>query len=57
MNKWIMHLKGVNFGTQPRCILFLHVRKPTGILKELLEPGSKKQEEEKRWFSLLKYGT
>jgi aryl-alcohol dehydrogenase-like predicted oxidoreductase len=22
--------KGVNFGTQPRCILFLHVRKPTG---------------------------
>jgi hypothetical protein len=45
--------KGVNFGTQPRCILFLHVRKPT-ILKELLEPGSKKQEEEKRWFSLLK---
>jgi aryl-alcohol dehydrogenase-like predicted oxidoreductase len=28
MNKWIMHLKGVNFGTQPRCILFLHVRKP-----------------------------
>jgi hypothetical protein len=46
--------KGVNFGTQPRCILFLHVRKPTGILKELLEPGSKKQEEEKRWFSLLK---
>jgi aryl-alcohol dehydrogenase-like predicted oxidoreductase len=21
--------KGVNFGTQPRCILFLHVRKPT----------------------------
>jgi hypothetical protein len=28
------------------------VRKP-GILKELLEPGSKKQEEEeKRWFSL-----
>jgi hypothetical protein len=34
--------KGVNFGIQPRCILFLHVRKPTGILKELLEPGSKK---------------
>jgi hypothetical protein len=53
MNKWIMHLKGVNFGTQPRCILFLHVRN-LGILKELLEPGSKKQEEEKRWFSLLK---
>jgi hypothetical protein len=44
--------KELIFGTQPRCILFLHVRKPTGILKELLEPGSKKQEEEKR--SLLK---
>jgi hypothetical protein len=29
----------------------------TGILKELLEPGSKKQEEEKRWFSLLNSGT
>jgi hypothetical protein len=55
MNKWIMHLKKeLIFGIQPRCILFLHVRKPTGILKELLEPGSKKQ---KRWFSLLKYGT
>jgi hypothetical protein len=35
-------LERVNFWTQPRCILFLHVRKPTGILKELLEPGSKK---------------
>jgi hypothetical protein len=46
--------KELIFGTQPRCILFLHVRKPTGILKELLEPGQKKQEEEKRWFSLLK---
>jgi hypothetical protein len=27
--------------------------KPTAGMKELLEPGSKKQEEEKRWFSLL----
>jgi hypothetical protein len=40
MNKWIMHLKKeLIFGTQPRCILF---REETyGILKELLEPGSK----------------
>jgi hypothetical protein len=27
--------------------------KPTGILKELLEPGSKNRKREK-WFSLLK---
>jgi hypothetical protein len=36
--------KELIFGIQPRCILFLHVRKPTGILKELLE---KKKEEKK----------
>jgi hypothetical protein len=36
-----------------RDVFCSYVRKPTGILKELLEPGSKKQEEEeKRWFSL-----
>jgi hypothetical protein len=30
MNKWIILEKELIFGTQPRCILFLHVRKPTG---------------------------
>jgi aryl-alcohol dehydrogenase-like predicted oxidoreductase len=45
--------KGVNFWDTAEMYSVLHV-KPTKILKKLLEPGSKKQEEEKRLFSFLK---
>jgi hypothetical protein len=45
--------KELIFGTQPRCILFLHVRKP-GDTERIIGTWLKKQEEEKRWFSLLK---
>jgi aryl-alcohol dehydrogenase-like predicted oxidoreductase len=45
--------KGVNFWDTAE-MYSVPAREETYILKELLEPGSKKQEEEKRWFSLLK---
>jgi aryl-alcohol dehydrogenase-like predicted oxidoreductase len=54
MNKWIMHLKKeLIFGTQPRCILFLH-EETYGDTERIIGTWFKKTGRREEVFSLLK---